>query len=113
MPVYVYRCTDGREPQCPDIEQVFPMSQIPRMVDCPVCGAAAKRIFTVPYLTTQPHHLREENRLRRPGQSEKDYLAQKKADEKAYWERWDKQGIPSKDELQPVSLETILSEQQR
>ena len=109
MPVYVYRCTDERHLQCPDTEQVFSMHQIPAQVDCPSCGAAARRVFTVPHLITNPHHLRDENRLRKLGQSEKDYLAEQKADDAAYWARHER--IGTGEGLKSTSLDQILQEQ--
>lgn len=110
MPVYVYRCA-----KCDAKYEVFlnvkqHVSKFP--CDTIGCQGEMRQVFTVPYLTTNPHHLRDENRLRRPGQSEKDYVAEQKADDKAYWERWDKQGIPQKSELQRVSLEQVIQEQQ-
>ncbi|MBD7995825.1 zinc ribbon domain-containing protein [Arthrobacter sp. Sa2CUA1] len=46
MPLYAYRCPEGR-----DFEIQAPMGQIREAVPCPDCGQPAARKFTAPHLS--------------------------------------------------------------
>lgn len=38
MPTYLFRCAT-----CGDTERAFPMASVPATLDCPACGASARR----------------------------------------------------------------------
>lgn len=53
MPTYVHRC-----PACGEFELVRPMAESDRAAHCPVCGAAAARLFGAPGLNALDPGLR-------------------------------------------------------
>lgn len=46
MPLYAFRCPAGTE-----FDRTYPMSEVPASVDCPECGAAARRRMSAPRLS--------------------------------------------------------------
>ena len=85
MPKYLYQCAFCETRQT----KFFNMNDIPDHVKCAnmLCEAVASRVFTVPQITANPHHLREENRLYGEISSERDRNDARRKDDKLYDER--------------------------
>ncbi|MFJ9315849.1 FmdB family zinc ribbon protein [Pimelobacter simplex] len=46
MPLYAFRCPEGTE-----FDRTYPMSEVPGSVECPACGASARRRMSAPRLS--------------------------------------------------------------
>lgn len=83
MPIYLYRC-----PSCLKRHEIS--RSIADRDDRVACcnGSAARRVYTVPYITPNPDHLKEGNRWP-TGTSESDKVAQQKTWDRQYEGGWD------------------------
>lgn len=92
MPMYGYKCVVCGKTTL----HRFRMDNArPAIMDCAYCYASAERVFSMPMLVTNPHHLRPENKWAELGYgasnyhgvcSDSDLTKQRHADDKRYIE---------------------------
>lgn len=81
MPYYKFVCQNV---DCRMIEDIFvPVDLRNNVRNCTMCGNRSQRQFGVPYLNTQPEHLRDENK-NYFGFNETDRRAEQKKHDKMY-----------------------------